>query len=154
MNYLSIVIALLLSVATTLAQSRQGDRRQFSPEEWRLQLEAYLLKETDLTKEEGQKVFPIVHDMHEEQRKITIRNHEAIKKTKQSNLSECEYKCIVQSVCHNEVEQKKVAETYLNKMATVVSWKKVYQIGAALYRFRMEALSQLKPRQNDKDKKK
>lgn len=154
MKFLSIVLALLLSVATASAQSRQGERRKFSPEDWRQQLEAYILKETDITKEEGQKVFPIIHEMHEEQRKITMRSHDSIKKTKQSNLSECEYKCIVQSVCRNEVEQKKVAEAYLTKMATVVSWKKVYQIGLALYRFRMEALSKFMPRSNDKDKKK
>lgn len=152
MKHLSILLTLLLAVMTAVGQPGHGDRRKFSPEEYRQHLEAYLLKETDITKEEGQRVFPIVHEMHEEQRKITMRNREAIKKTRQSNLSESEYKCIVQAVCHNEVEQKKVAETYLTKMATVVSWKKVYQIGAALYRFRMEALSQFMPRQNDKKK--
>lgn len=124
---LTIVLLLCLLLTPVGAQERK-----FSPEKFQAELEQYITKEACLTPQEAASFFPIYREMQKKQRTIFERQRQQ-GKVKPLDERECE-KAIRQRD-ENELEQKRIQQTYHNKMLSVVSASKLFDVMQAEDRF-------------------
>lgn len=144
------ILCLFLTL-TIQAQEKPNEkgRRQFSPEQFRHELEAFVAHEANLTETEGQKFFPMLHEMRSKQRK---NNEEAYRLMRSCNESttEPEYSNIITKCLMLDIQNKNIENEYYIKFSTVLSWKKIYKVRNALFRFNMHALQRFSPQRNGK----
>jgi len=142
--------ALFALGASAQKPQQQRQRQEFSPELFRQKLEEFVTKEACLTTDEQKKVFPLIHEMMEKQR----RNGDMARDIMQScgeNASEAQYQLAVTKSVEFDIKNKQIEKDFYQKLHKVVSWKKVYQVKRALIRFQMEALRHFSPKQHPKD---
>ncbi len=148
-----IIICLCIG---TIAFAQQDDKnsnpwvRPFSPEAFNQQLDAFVQKEADLTPQECQKFFPLMHEMMNKQREIGGKIQYTIG-LGFSAKTEADYEKIISWITDLEVESKKIEQTYYKKkFHSVLSWKKIHKVRTALQRFNMEALRHFSPQNNNR----
>lgn len=124
-----LTIVLFLSLLLSPANAQE---RKFSPEKFQAELEQYITKEACLTPQEAASFFPIYREMQKKQRTIFERQRQ-LGKVKPLDERECE-KAIRQRD-ENELEQKRIQQTYHNKMLSVVSASKLFDVMQAEDRF-------------------
>lgn len=127
-------------------QGQSGNRREFSPEQYKKDMIEFVTAQAKLTETEAANAFPIINEMHEKQHKLMKQQRELMKKGRNAtNLSEAEYENLVVKATEIDVEIKKLEQVYFKKLHSVLSWKKVYAVRMALNRFQMEALRKFRP---------
>lgn len=134
----------LLAVLVANAQEKDG-KREFSREEYKQQLEAFVVKEACLTPEEGKALFPMVYDMMKALKTLGAQERELMRKA-DSATSEKEYENLLLKATDLSIECKKTEQKFYKKFHSVVSWKKVVLVRKALFKFNMQALKQFNPR--------
>ncbi len=148
-----LFIIICLCIGTTTFAQQQGNNgnqwvRPFSPEAFNQQLDAFVQKEAELTPQECQKFFPLMHEMMNKQREIGGKIQYTIG-LGFSAKTEADYERIITWITDLEVESKKIEQTYYKKkFHTVLSWKKIHKVRTALQRFNMEALRHFSPQNN------
>ena len=140
-HILYILFALLFSIT---AEAQNGQRKEFSPELFKKKLELFITKEVGLTPAEGQRFFPLLHEMFEKQRKNNDKGRDLMRNVGE-NASETAYETVLEQSSALEIENKKIEKQYLKKFHSVLSWKKVYKVRRALIRFQIEALKRFSP---------
>ena len=132
---------------TDVAKQRpQGQRREFNPELYQKRMKDFVAKEAKLTEAEQAKFFPILNEMLDKQHKLMKTQRELLKKGwTREPLSESDYEDLVTKATSNDVEMKKIEQTYYKKFHSVLSWQKIYAVRQALARFQMEALRHFQP---------
>ncbi len=148
MKRLTTIIAMfLLLTATAVAQDQK--RQRFNPEEFRVKMEAYIAQKANLTEAEASKVFPIFHEMKDQQRKLMLKEM-GLKNKKADSDKDCQ--TALNEIAALHVETAKLEGTYYKKMYRVVSPKKVYNIILADDAFHREMLQHFNNRhRNDKN---
>lgn len=141
---LALVCAFTLALQSQ-AQGGDGGRRRFSHEEYRQQLEACLMREAGITAEEGKELFPMVHEMNHELRRLSGQERELLRSINEST-TEDEYETILNKATCLAVENKKTEQKFYKKFHSVISWKKVVMVRKALFHFNMQALKNFTPR--------
>ena len=148
MKRIIVICCCFLTTALSFAQqggnNGQGRRHEFSPELYRQNMEAFVAREAQLTPDEAQRLFPILHEMLGQQR----RNNEAQREAMRScgeNATESDYEKAVKRVLELDVENKRLEQDYYKKFHSVISWKKIHAVRFALWRFQMEALKHFTP---------
>ncbi len=143
-------LLLCLALAATLAaQQRQPtwrSRQQFSPEQFRRDLETFVTREASLTPIEAHQFFPMLHEMLEKQRKNKDEAREIMRKCDE-NTSEREYEQILTKALRLDVRNAEIEQAYCKKFHSVLSWKKIHKVRIALFRFNMQALRNFAPPQ-------
>ncbi len=152
MKKLALIITLIIATSSVaLAQQNGWQRgngggpRHFSPEEFKKHMELFISKEACLTPTEAQKFFPMLHEMLMKNRAISEKQRELMTSATES-ASEDEYEKIITKVTACEIEAKKNEQLYYKKFHTVLSWKKIYKVRRALFRFNREALRNFSPK--------
>ena len=147
-NLICIIIALVSFISV---EAQNGQRREFSPELFKKKLEIFISKEAGLTPAEGQRFFPMLHEMMEKQRKNSDKGRDMLRAAGEC-ASESQYEQVLEQSCTLEIENKKIEKQYLRKFHTVLSWKKIYKVRRAMFRFQIEALKRFAPPpQHDQD---
>lgn len=141
------VFALICAFTFVFQSQAQGDggRRKFSHEEYRQQLEAFLMKEAGITAEEGKELFPMIHEMNHELRKLSGQERELVRSINETT-TEDEYEKILNKATALAVDGKKTEQKFYKKFHSVISWKKVVLVRRALFHFNMQALKNFNPR--------
>lgn len=144
--FFTFITCLMVSVLTMEAQqgNNGNNRRTFSPEAYKQRLEEFVTREACLTPEEAQKFYPMLHEMMELQRKNNDNARLLMKNFKES-MTEAEYAEIIEKSLEYEVENKKIEQKYYKKFHSVLSWKKLFSVRNALFKFNMEALRRFSP---------
>ena len=123
-----------------------GSRKEFNPELYRKTMRDFITNEAKLTEAEANKFFPLLNEMLDKQHKVMKQQRELMMKGKpEANLTEAEYENIITKTTNNDVELKKIEQTYYKKFHAALSWKKIYAVRQALNRFQMEALKHFQP---------
>lgn len=130
------------------SQNDQG-RHQFSPERYKQKLEEYVTREAGLTSEESSRLFPLLHEMQEKQRKNSEAAGNAMRSCKEG-ATESDYEKAVNRAVSLDLENKKIEQEYYKKFHTVLSWKKIHAVRIALWKFQMEALRRFTPHNGNK----
>lgn len=147
-----LAICCLLMATMTFAQQQggngQGQRHEFSPERYKQKLEEFVTREAQLTPEEAQRLYPLLHDMLAQQ----LRNNEAQRQAMRScgeNATEANYQSAVEKVLELDLENKRIEQESYKKFHSVISWKKVYAVRIALWKFQRESLRRFSPNQGN-----
>ena len=127
-KFLTVVCLCLLLTTHVKAQ----DKGKFSPEKFQAELEQFITKEACLTPQEAASFFPVYREMQKKQRAIFERQRQ-LGKVKPLDERECE-KAIRQRD-ENELEQKRILQVYHDKMLSVVSASKLFDVIQAEDRF-------------------
>ena len=148
-----LIITLTLLTMTLGLVAQQGgqqnrDRHQFSPERYKQRLEEFVTKDAGITADEAARLFPMLYEMQEKQRKNTEAAGAAMRSVKEG-ASEADYEKAVNRATALDLENKKLEQEYYKKFHTVLSWKKVHALRVSLWKFQMEALRRFSPEQNN-----
>lgn len=152
MKQLIFILCLLATTFNMAAQQagQQNKRHQFSPERYKQRLEEFVTKEADLTADEAARLFPLLHEMQEKQRKNNDAAGMAMMSCKEGS-SEADYEKAIKQATGLDLENKKIEQEYYKKFHTVLSWKKVHGLRVALWKFQMEALRKFTPHDQMRD---
>ena len=145
MKKLTFIILCLLTTISMAAQKPNQERKEFSPEKYRQNLEAFITKEVCLTPEEQQKFYPLLGEMMEAQRKLMDQEREIMRSGKDAK-TEADFEKIISKSTALQVENRKLEQTYYKKFGKVLSWEKIYKVRIAMVRFNMQALRKFSPR--------
>ena len=130
------ILLLFVALAPALAQQprqqgggqprqgqQQGQQPRFDPQEFTKRMEGYISMKAGLTKEEGEKFFPIYREFKAKQRDLTFKQ-QRLKREKPAN--DKEYDNIITQIANLSVQIAKLEQTYFPRMCKVISAKKVY----------------------------
>lgn len=133
------IIAITLSIFAllpTMAQQNGGERPRFNPEMFKARMESYIREKACLTQEEGNKIFPIYHEMHQKQMEVYQQMH-GLKK--QQNNKDDAAKAVTE-ILNLKVKLSKIEQTYYTRMCKLVGGEKVLKIMHAEDSFHREML--------------
>ncbi len=140
-----LMTLLTLPLITLYAQKPEGfNRRQFSPEQFINDMKDFITKEAGLSPMEAQAFFPIYFEMQDLQRK----NNEARMQLAWSindQSSEADYQRVLEKMNEMELKDKQLEKDYMKKFHKVLSYKKLYKVKMAAYRYNMVALRRFTP---------
>ena len=118
--------------------------QQFSPEAYKKHLEQYITEHAGLTQQEGQKFFPMLHEMMAKQREVQGKRHANLRKGNEAK-NEVDFEKLLNQNAELSIEESRIELMYYKKFHRVLSWEKIYKVNGALYMFNMEALRRFTP---------
>lgn len=121
-----------------MAQHSEGERPRFNPELFKARLESYIREKACLTQEEGDKIFPIYHEMHQKQTEVYKQIHQL--KKAQRNQQDQDATKTVAKILDLKVKLAKIEQTYFTKMSKVISGEKILHVMYAEDSFHREML--------------
>lgn len=109
MKQLIFILCLLATTFNMAAQQvgQQNKRHQFSPERYKQRLEEFVTKEAGLTADEAARLFPLLHEMQEKQRKNNDAAGMAMMSCKEGS-SEADYEKAIKQATVLYLENKKI----------------------------------------------
>lgn len=129
------VIALLTSVVAVA----QPPKRK-SPEEFKKEYQAFITRQAQLTEEEAAAFFPIYDECQEKKRDLNDRIWKLRKDTRDKELSETEYRNILEKTAQLRIQIDELEKSYLPLFHKVLSYKKIFEVQGAESRFHRELL--------------
>lgn len=129
------VILLLVSSISVFAQ-----KPKMSKEEFRQCQEKFIKEQTGLTQQEAQQFFPLYFELQDKKNEYNRQAWTQMRKGKEENLSENEYKKIVEDVIKARIACDQLDLEYLHKYQKFLSSKKIFNIQRAEMRFHRELL--------------
>ena len=141
---LCIFMALPMSAQQNNWQRNQQGQRQFSPEAFNKRLEEFVQNEVGLSQQEGQKFFPMMHEMLNKQREVQGKIHRTMMQGMNAK-TEADYEQYIKQITDLEIENSKTEQIYYKKFHNVLSWQKIYKVRVALQKFNMEVLKMFTP---------
>lgn len=145
-----LILITVLFVSFTLAAQERGRKPNFSKEEFKEKLESFLIKQAELTESEAAKFFPIYSECQEQKRKYNDQIWDLRKKAFKQELSEDEYKNILERIAELRIQIEELDKAHIAKYHSVLSYKKIFSIQSAETRFHRELLKNInQPRHND-----
>ncbi len=123
---------------------QQNQQQQFSPEAFKQFLEQFIREKAGLTQQEGQRFFPMLHEMMAKQRDVQNRIFANMRKGSNAK-TEAEFERIINLNSELSIEDSKIELAYYKQFHKVLSWEKIYKVRNALYQFNMEALRKFSP---------
>ncbi len=117
---------LVLSFTTAMAQGEAPEKKgNFDPKEFEQKLEQHVVQEAGLTKAEEEKFLPIYREMRQKQIKV-MQSQRKAHDTKPT--TEKDFEALLKARDNADIELKKIAQTYHNKMLNVMPASKVIKV--------------------------
>lgn len=146
----TLIVVLLLMIANIATAQ---DKKDFSPEKFDAELNAYIVRKAKLTTQEADKLLPMIKQMHNRQRTVYGRMRN-ISKTLRKHPND-------EKMCRNalierdklNIELKTIEQKFHQKMMQVVPANKVLAAVEAEDRFFRHAMKQWRQRQLHPQKK-
>ena len=114
-----------------------AQEKKFSPEKFDAEMTAYITKQARLTDEEAAKLFPLLREMHKQQRCL-YQKKRSYGKEKPATEEGCA------NAIHNrdklDIELKQLEQTYHKKMMCVLPASKVYDVIKAESQFHRQMM--------------
>ena len=117
-----------------------GTDQHLSPDEFRTKQQEFLTEKAELTKEEAAKFFPIYFELQDKKKRLSDDSWNLLRQGKNENVTEEQYKNIVEKVCDNRIASDRLDRVYLERFKKILSFKKIYLIQRAEMRFHREML--------------
>ncbi len=130
---------LLSSVMAMAQEEAPGPKGNFDPKAFEQDLEQYIVKEAGLTKAEEEKFLPIYREMRQKQIKVMDSTRKAFEN---KPTTEKDFENLLKTHDNQDIELKKIAQTYHNKMLNVVPASKVVKVIRAEQNFHRDTFRQ------------
>ena len=108
----------------TQAQKDEGGHK-FSPEKFDAELRQFVTEEAKLTEQEAAKFFPVYKEMQDKQR-VVFRKQKELGKNKPED--EAAYREAIRRHDENDLEMKRIQQTYHERFLNVLPASKVYAV--------------------------
>lgn len=139
---LYIIAALIATALTSVAQTNNKDQRTRWMNEVRNQKYEFIIKETDMTKEQQEDFLPIYKEM---EKAIFTANQEAraleLKVSNQTRTSEAEYAAAALMLARVKQREGDIEMEYYQKFERILSKKQLFQLKRAENKFTQYMLS-------------
>lgn len=132
--------------AQGFGNGREGgqEKKDFSIEAYKKGLEDFVAKGAELTPQESEKLFPMLHEMLWKKKQLSDQQRGLYKDLFHKDLSDEEYESIVNKSLDIDIQINKLEKSYYKKFHTVISWKKVFKVRHSIYVFQMGAMHQFR----------
>ena len=148
---LYIIVALLATALTAVAQNNNKDQRTRWMNEVRNQKYEFIVKETDMTKDQQDEFLPIYKEM---EKAIFTANQEAraleLKVTNQTRTTEAEYAAAALMLARVKQREGDIEMEYYQKFERILSKKQLFQLKRAENKFTQYMLSHHRRSANSK----
>jgi len=108
---------------------------RLSPAEFRAKLQEFIIRDAGLTDDEAAKFFPIYFQLQDQKRAINDKSWQLVHQGDVDNLSESQYKQILDGISNNRITIEKLEKEYNYRFHKVVSYKKILRIHRSEIRF-------------------
>ena len=131
-----VVVVLLLCIIggnlSLLAQQQDNGNRRADFEKFRIEREAYITKEMDLTEKEAAAFWPLNNELQAKKFELNKELRGQLRAIRQANrdgktVSEADYKKLIETGAKIKLKEAELDETYLKKFLEVVPAEKVYK---------------------------
>ena len=144
----SVLIYILLFCSTTImyaqwgAQGNPGNqgKKDFSVEAYKKGLEEHVKRGAELTPQECEKLFPLIHEMICKKKELSDQQRALYKNLFNKDVSDSEYEDIINKSLDYDIQINKLEKSYYKKFHTIISWKKVFMVRHHIYTFQMGAM--------------
>lgn len=120
-----LLLFFLLFGAFSGMMAQQKDHNNFSPKQFREELEKYIVLHAGLTPLDAKNFFPLFHELHEKRRQINREIIHLKRMQGKEQLSDKECREHIMRIAALKVESAELEQVYYKKMCKVVSPKKV-----------------------------
>lgn len=148
---LYIIATLIVTALTAVAQTNNKDQRTRWMNEVRTQKYEFIIKETDMTKDQQDEFLPIYKEM---EKAIFTANQEAraleLKVTNQTRTSEAEYAAAALMLARVKQREGDIEMEYYQKFERILSKKQLFQLKRAENKFTQYMLSHHRRSANSK----
>lgn len=133
---------------TPFVYAFQGDNRpRISPAEFRAKQIEFITKDAGLTDDEAAKFFPVFFELGDKKRALNDQSWQLIHQSDDENLTEDQYKKILDGIYNNRLAIDRLEKTYLYKFRKIIPYKKILKVHRAEMRFSRFMIRQM-PRPN------
>lgn len=140
-----LLIALITAISISAQHNGNGARPRFSPEQFKKEMENFIAREAELSEQEQQKFFPMMHEMFNKQRELNNKKRELMKKCNERS-SENDYAYVLDQITSLEIKNKEIEKEYYQKFHKALSYKKIYNVRRSLSKFNRELIKKFAPR--------
>ena len=137
------LVALVAGADCPDGDAPKGPRPRFSPEEYKQKEAAFIIKKAMLSPSEAAAFFPIYHKMKDQQRRLSFKNGDIMRKAHHENLNDAESLAILNEINDNEDEIHDLEVKYQKKFLKIVSPSKLLKIKIAEKAFERKMLSEM-----------
>jgi hypothetical protein len=145
-----VIVVLLLCViggSLSLFAQEQDSRRRADFEKFRIEREAYITKEMDLTEKEAAAFWPLNNELQAKKFELNKELRGQLRAIRQANrerknVSEADYKKLIETGAKIKIKEAELDETYLKKFLEVVPAEKVYKYQNAENEFARKMMDQ------------
>jgi hypothetical protein len=136
-----IVFTLLLflmcapSISFARDECQQGGRPKLSPTEFRNKQKEFITRDANLTDEEAAKFFPLYYELQDKKKAMNDKSWNAIRQSEDDNLSESQYKSILESIYNTHIAVDRLEKEYFYRYRKILSYKKILRVHRAEMRF-------------------
>lgn len=116
---------------------------KFDPKQYRQALQQYITAQARLTPQEAARFFPIYDEMRAKQR-VIFRSLSTYRKGKPDSEKECLR--VIREHDKNEIEMKRLQQTYHSKFLKVISASKLFEVIKAEESFNRKAFKKVSGR--------
>ncbi len=132
------IIFILFVLLAALQLPAQQEKHKFSKEQFKAEIQAFIIKESCMTQEEADKFFPVYNEMKHKQRELFYKQREIFKA---KPCDERRYAEAIKKRDELEVEVKKIQQAYNLKLMKLIPPSKLLKAINAEDRFHRKALN-------------
>lgn len=123
------------NASTNIQQQRTEQRKNFKPNQFVKDLEAFITQQAGLTAEEAQQFFPKYHELKKTQRQAMKQINRACKRIEHEKLSEQECKKILQDIEQQQNNYITAQTKAYKEWQKILSAEKIIKVIHADYKF-------------------
>lgn len=99
--------------------------RHFRPEQFKKELQEHITKQAALTPQESRRFFPVFFEMKDKLRNLDHQKMRALRRAAQAGSSESDCERVVKLMVQLERKRSKVYDTYMERLAKTVDYRKL-----------------------------
>ena len=147
-----LLLALVALYMTTAMAQNERKQPHLSKEEYQQKLATFITEHANLSEKEAKEFFPIYNNCQEEKHRLNDKIWELRKKARGKELSNEEYKEILEKICQLRMQIDQLDKDYLTKYNEVLSYKQIFTIQGAEAKFHREMLKRVHSQQKKRNK--
>lgn len=130
----------LLLTALIMCLAAVAQPKLKSPEEFKKEYQAFIIKRAQLTEKEAAAFFPIYDECEKKKQELNNKIWELRRETFGKELTEKDYQRILENIANLSVQIDELDRTYLPLYNKVLSYKKIFEVQGAESSFHREML--------------
>lgn len=144
----TVLFAVLIVCLAAVAQPKRK-----SPEEFKKEYQAFIIKHAQLTEEEAAAFFPIYDECEKKKRELNNKIWKLRREAFGKELADKDYQRILENIAKLSIQIEELDQTYLPLYHKVLSYKKIFDVQGAETLFHREMLKGINYQKGKRDKK-